>query len=320
MKQSHTKHPANPPARQTPTQALSVTDWRFDQASVPVSELIACCLWEYARESQTLLTATQFTFRREVKGFSFARTPAARAAIGRVLNLPSDQRAPLYQLLAVFDGRPWCDLSPAERSQYAAMIPREVTPLRPAYLEEAQALLDANQTIPKENIERLRRAGTPASQLVGEGIKRSAISGVDALRLSSLAGRSQDDWRQGCSVIAVTVDFAHYTDKELAEEFAKVIKSARPHEFATPKRTQVFARRAGKKFRDWRTSLDRLGIMRALHAYTFADWRFPKPCKQRGEKACYFARKAALRTFHSLFPSLTQEKPIHWSTKASRSR
>src|ERR1039458_4220235 len=66
------------------------TDWNFD--SVPDVEIIACCLWEFARESESFLTATNSTSRREGKLFHWERTPAAMAAIDRVLDLPSDHR------------------------------------------------------------------------------------------------------------------------------------------------------------------------------------------------------------------------------------
>jgi hypothetical protein len=309
---------ANNEATATP---LPEAEWMLDEVNVPASEVVACCMWEYARESESFLTATTSASRLEGNVFIWERTPAARAAIDRVLDLPSDHRAPLSQLLGAFDGRPWLELSTTERNQCAAVLPREVTPLRLAYLEEAKGLIEANRTIPKENIKRLRRLGLPDSELLGKGNLRSPNSSVDAVQLSAVPElRHPGDWRKGCSVIALTVDFAHYDDDELGEAFAKLIKSARPPEFATPKRTSVFARKAGKKLKDWRTALIRLGIMRALHTYTFADCRFPKPFKQRGEKACYFARKAALRTFHSLFPSLLREKPVHWLTKGKRSR
>ena len=302
------------------TTPLREFDWNLD--NVPDNELVACCLWEYARESETLLTATTFTSRREGKSFIWERTPAACAAINRILKLPSDQRAPLYQLLAVFDGRAWAELTSTEKAQYAVMIPREVTPLRLAYLEELEALLDANQTIPSEAIKRLKKLGVPESKLSGEAIKRSPIGSVDAMRLSGVLGLGQSDgWRKGCSAVAITVDFAHYNNKELAAAFEKLVGLLRPPELAKPKRASVFKKAPGKKLKDWKTALRRLGIMRALRVYTFADNRFPETFKKRGDKACYFARKAALKTFHSLFRSLPrEEKPIHWSTKGSRSR
>jgi hypothetical protein len=286
---------------------LPETDWRFDKASVPDSELIACCVWEYARESQTLLTAPEFTYRREGKGFSFERTPAALAAIRRALDLPSDQRAPLYQLLAVFDGRAWSELSPADRTQYATMIPREVTPLRPAYLEEAQALLAASQAIPKENIERLRRLGTPESQLVGEGIKRGPTDCVHALRLSGVVGTSpSDDWRQGCSVIALTVDFAHYNDKELSAAFESLLRHSRPPELAEPKRAPVFARRKGNQLNKWRVALERLGVARLVKHFGPDATVFPDAASKLYRRRIHDRQKRELEQadefFHKLFP------------------
>ena len=301
-------------------EVLSRNDWDFD--NVPDNELVACCFWEYARESETLLTATTFTSRRQGKSFILERTPAACAAINRILKLPSDQRASLYQLLAVFDGRAWAELTSTEKAQYAVMIPREVTPLRLAYLEELEALLDANQTIPAEAVKRLKKFGVPESKLSGEGIKRKPFNCVDALQLSGVLRLCQSgDWRKGCSVVAVTVDFAHYNDKELAAAFEILVAGLRPRGLAAPKRASLFPKAQGKKLKDWKAALYRLGVMRALHAHTFADHRFPEPFRKRGEKACYFARKAALKTFHSLFPfHPKEEKPIHWSTKGSRSR
>ena len=283
------------------------TDWRFDKANVPDSELIACCVREYARESQTLLAAAELTYHRGGKGFSFERTPAALAAIRCALDLPSDQRAPLYQLLAVFDGRAWSELSTADRTQYATMIPREVTPLRPAYLEEAQALLAANQTIPKENIERLRRLGTPDSQLVGEGIKRGPTDCVDALRLSGVLGTSPSGgWRQGCAVIALTVDFAHYNDKELSAAFESLLRHSRPPELAKPKRAPVFARRKGNQLNKWRVALERLGVARLVKHFGPDATAFPDTASKLYRRRIHDRQKRELEQadefFHKLFP------------------
>ncbi len=185
------------------TTPLRAFDCNFN--NVPPDQLKACCLWEYARESKTLLTAVTAILRKEGESFIAERTPATRAAINRILKLPSDQRASLAELLAVFDGRAWAELNPKEQAQYAVMIPREVTPLRPAYLEELEALLAANQTIPAEAIKRLKEFGFPESKLSGEGIKRKPFHCVDAMQLSGLPRlRQTDDWRKGCSIVPIT--------------------------------------------------------------------------------------------------------------------
>ena len=72
---------------------LPEAEWMLDEVNVPASEVVACCIWEYARESESFLTATTSASRLEGNVFIWERTPAARAAIDRVLDLPSELTA-----------------------------------------------------------------------------------------------------------------------------------------------------------------------------------------------------------------------------------
>ena len=112
----------------------------------------------------------------------------------------------------------------------------------------------------------------------------------------------------------VAIEWAAFTDDEISTYFRKWVKANRPGHIPAPDRK-------GKKLRDWRVALNRLGTMRALHRFTFADHRFPRNLKERGEKHCYAARKSALKEFGRLFPFLPKEtKPVSWPTVGGRSR
>jgi hypothetical protein len=112
----------------------------------------------------------------------------------------------------------------------------------------------------------------------------------------------------------VSIQWADFTNEEIAEGFRKWLKANRPGHLPAPNRQ-------GRKLNDWRVALNRLGIMRALHYWTFADHRFPKGLKERGEKQCYAARKSALKTFGELFPFLPKgAKPVSWQTVGGRTR
>ena len=119
-------------------------------------------------------------------------------------------------------------------------------------------------------------------------------------------------WESGSENTVVEIQWACFTNDEIVECFRKWVKANRPKQNAAPDGK-------GKKLNDWRVALNRLGVMRALHAYTFADNRFPAVLKKRGEKFCYAARKSALEKFCELFPFRPKgEKPISWQTKGRR--
>jgi hypothetical protein len=296
---------------------LPATEWDF--TAIPDEELIACCLWEYARESATFMAPKEYLHRREGTKDIWELAPDARVVLERVLELPSEQSSRLYSLLTMFNGLPWTALDALKREQSRLVISSEVTAIRHARLSEVEALLAANRDLPAATIEALVQRGVPRSRYAGSGRRRGPLASAEPLALSSLGELPDSDWTKGCLVMAVTVDFAHYSDRELAAVFERVLTCHRPAQFSRPRRNEFFAKGSGKKRRDWRTALLRLGIMRALHACSFADPRFPKPFKARGEKACYFARQAALKTFRTLFPSLPgDEMPIHWMTRGGR--
>ena len=295
-----------------PQGPLPENDWNFD--AVPANEIIACCVWEYARESQTLYAGMASTLRRQGKSIVIETTRAARASRRRLLDLPSDQRAPLHSVLTAFNGRPWLTLAPPDRSLCAQLFPREVTPLRPASLEEAQALLAANRTISKEAIEKLQSLGALPARPTRQAIKRGPIHAVEPLPLAGLfePPSPPGDWRAGCSAIALTVDFAHYNDHELATAFERLLGQMRPRRLAQPKRDRLFTRAKGNQLNRWRVAVERLAVARLVGHYGTDPAKFPALAIKLHQGRIYDRRERELRLadqfFCKLFPSLKGER------------
>jgi len=120
-------------------------------------------------------------------------------------------------------------------------------------------------------------------------------------------------WSSGAERTVISIQWAQFTDDEIAGYFRKWVKANRPKDIPAPDGK-------GKKLNDWCVALNRLGVMRVLDTLTFADNRFPGPLKDRGEKHCYAARKLAFKRFRELFPFLPKrDKPLSWPTRGGRS-
>jgi hypothetical protein len=291
----------------------AATNWNF--AGLPENEMVACCVWEYARESETLLKAARSTWTRNANSWHGQRLEEWHTVHGRIQKLLSNERAIPSNLISIFYGRPWRELSESEKNLYAVIIPREVTPMRPASLEEVEALLEANRKIPQENIELARKSGFPESELTGDKTKRQPFNSVDFKRLSDILERTKlGDWRKGCSVLALTVDFAHYNDNELADIFKILLRSSRPPELASPKRAALLARGKGKSNRRWQVALERLAVARLVHHFGPYPEKFPELARKYYSRRVYDRHRreleAADQFFEKLFPFLEGERML----------
>jgi len=224
-------------------------------------------------------------------------------------------RHDVFPLPHWFDGRRWLELSATEKNLFAQTIPGEVPPLRLASLEELEALLEINRNIPPQNIERLRKRGIPESDLGGYKMKRQSFNAIEVKGLSGILRNIQpNDWRKGCSILALTVDFAHYNDKEISDAFKILLGLARPPEFATPKRSSLVAKARGRSHKAWRVSLERLAVARLVQHYGPFPEKFPESARTDYSCRVYYRHKreleAAEKFFHKLFPFLQGERML----------
>jgi hypothetical protein len=318
--------------------AVGENEWNFGKDQVSDSEVVACCVWEYARESkfirelrrrswehwkplykkarwwdsprdeslhQDLQKAQSIGYRSEV----FLRGVACPPD-GVLPDAPPLQAGEVHSVTGSFP-RPWQSLTAKERN-YRSRIrtDAESIPLLPferghsidakdirEWVVSRRTEIDAaNDAVRRENPKKSEEALCREGKLKFETINPSLY------------------WESGREVTVVAINWGAFTDDEIATYFRKWIQANRPAHISAPNGQ-------GRKLSDWRVALNRLGTMRSLHAFTFADKRFPRRFKEQGEKHCYAARRLALKKFRDLFPFLPpEETPLSWLTKGNRSK
>lgn len=315
--------------------SLAESEWHFGKDCVPDNEVVACCFWEYARESafvrelrhrclenrrangpneQQLYADTDklqsigYTAEVFLRGFFLEPGIEYQSRNDQLPNWRHPEAPPITGNFP----QPWQMLSRAERA-YRSCISSDRTaiPLVPFKRAERHDARD----IAKWADGKWNEVHAAYEKVRREDPETSEVELVRAGKLAPFSGIQPSLYSEGGGEVTVVwIQWAHFTNDEIAEYFRKWAKANRPKDIAGPDGK-------GKKLNDWRVALNRLGIMRALHAYTFADKRFPKEFRQRGEKHCYAARKFALKKFGELFPFLPKgEKPTNWQTKGGHSK
>lgn len=313
----------------------SFGDFEWNYSKIPDKELIACCFWEYARESAFIRDLRQrcLESRRGDKGNSdpvykdtdkllslgyfaevFMRGFFLEPGIeyqSKNENLSNWKHPDAPPITGDFPA-PWQKLSNAERSYRACISSaRTAIPLIPFKRGERHDARDITQWAES----RWKEVHGAYEKVRREYPETSEVDLVRAGKLAPFSGIQPSLFYEGgAETTVVWIQWADFTNEEIVECFRKWVKQNRPRHFPAPDGK-------GKKLNDWRVALNRLGVMRSLHHCTFADNRFPATFKKRGEKFCYAARTAALEKFYDLFPFLSKtEKPISWHTKGRRSK
>lgn len=280
----------------------------FEKTVVPDSEIKTCCFWEFARESKFILSVRErcrqirdsdigLVERDKIVGKDFAKI---FNSLGRVAILFQEG---IYALggMNIYD-----DVSPFPQ------------PWQSLAADVRRVLVETAAWTPSMVVEQMPFSlANPARVLV---LARDIESTLLERRESKLAGKQlapmRPGWKyaNGHETLAVEIDWGRFSNDQIIAGFRKWIRTHRPENVKAPSGQ-------GNKNSDWRAALNRLGMMRALNAFTLADHRFPKFLKEKDDKACYAARKEAGKTFKRLFPFLAEtEEPIHWKTKGGKSR
>jgi len=325
-------------------EIIDEQDWNFD--AVPANELVACCYWEYARES---------AFIRDLRKRSLeCWKPLYAKCEG--LSLPEEQR--LHQ-----------DLQKAQSIGYASEVfirgiscpPDDVfpdgPPLKPGEVHRAtgsfpkpwQALTAAERayrshigtdvervplvpfmrgiSLDARDICEFTKSQAAKAEAARQQVRREnpKLNEETLLRLGKLEFPEIKPalyWAGGYEVTVVSIDWGAFTNDEIVNYFRQWVKANRPSQYPVPSRK-------GHKPGDWRANLTRLAVMRLLSQFSALEIVrqdvFPEIWKTKqfsGRKWGDFtkwrdARRDAGKLFHRLFPFLLKdEKPISWARLA----
>lgn len=288
-----------------PAEPLHPHEWNFDK--VPDSELVACCWWEYARESALM--------RKTIDHHNYARTDVPLKVVKRLSSIGpawlTGVGSPLRMFLGVMCPsagfpRPWQSLSRVEKRNLVKELeeqPEPVRSVRDIYeaVNTARALLneaEARQTTYEEKLFKNRI-------------------------LPSIPNRLSVMWLDGKSAVGVEsvildIGWRWHTNRQLVTAFERWLLDNRPKTAPEPKE-----KKAGHKRIDWRKKLRDLGVMRLLNNSTVAgmNTRCPEAARYFGNwegKHWSAARKRGIENFRSLFPF--GELPEHAHTKGGKGK
>ena len=309
----------------------SPLNWNFD--SVPDTEIIACCLWEYARESQTIAMKADLHWchvRHIVHRKEYLREPQlmqqhnmeAQRIEDRAKREGFDYDAFAeefwktdFPLMAIYDAvmrhvregaYEWQRLPPEMRTYLAAQVGKSIVlrPVAAATVGELEELWKANSA----DLLEVRARDRPKNDDCEDAALWAETEPVEPF--ASDEGRVKDHL-----AVALTVDFSRFTDGEISAAFQTWLKENRPAQWKKPRRVFPGARQKGRKLTDYRVGLERLGLMRLLHFYSPAQLReeLPAAWKRIHSKEPDFRReiREASKFFRGLFPFLPDEERPH---------
>lgn len=321
--------------------ALPPEEWDFSE--VPNEELIACCYWEYARESEFIrevkrrcidpasreMTNTQLW---EHCGHDLERIQsigyASEAFLSGFFFDPAEDRIPRHADAPPITGsfpRAWQSLDAKER-QYRARIrtfveQHEIAPVRWGHWSSAKDIVRYCQTTADEQ-HRQQMDWERAHLHRGKNGGLAPIQGapapphVEPIRPGLFLINSE--------TLLVEIAWREFTDDEIATCFRQWVKRARPHHTPVPSRR-------GHKPGDWRAHLTRLAILRILSGFKVSEVLDQcgdgcrailetKPFaggKWMDATKWHDARREAGAVFRRLFPFLPAgERPRSWNRRA----
>lgn len=326
-------------SRKHPAAYFDPLDWNFDE--VPDNELVACCYWEYARESDFIRSTLKkyrdwflaggnwdnggweigddleriqscgYVSEVFMRGCAFGPTAHHQSKDPGKANYRHPQAA---QITGSFPA-PWQSLSTAERNERGHIRTERtllsLVPIKRGTWHDAKDIASW-----AEGRWRAWNAAYQATRQEYPGISEEDL--VKQGKLNASPGIQPSLYRAGDEVTVISIHWSDFTNEELVHYFRRWVRANRPKQLDDPD-----AR--GHKPKDWRAQLTRLAVMRLLSRFTalelVADNGFPAIWNTKqfsGRKWAdvskwYAARSEACSAFQKFFPFLPRkEMPLSW--------
>ena len=311
---------------------LEREDWDF--GDVPDDAIIACCIWEYARESKTIamMADVHWCHTRDISHRrDYERDPTLRKAHDEVATRIEERAKrqrfdyekfserlwktdfPLLEIYTsvmhvVGDGaHPWQCLPRNVRDKLSEQVGTSIVlrPLATATVGELEEVWKANSAY----LAIVRSTVRPRDDDTEDAVLWEETEPIEPFR-------TKDGSLKERLTVALTVDFSRFTDQEISREFLVWLKKNRPARWKQPRRLFAGARQKGRKLIEYRVAAERLGLMRLLHFYSPKELRdqLPSAWKKYRAKERSFRREIGegCKFFRKLFPFLpNDERPAH---------
>jgi hypothetical protein len=305
-------------------EPLHSHEWNFVKDKVPDSELLACCYWEYARESTFVCS----TLQRHAAYLAGVR-PNTSEEVDEIQR--NEQKLfGLGYALEIFVPGALSDQEPEHPPSIADLR----KPWQALDVTERKARAIIRRVTESPGIAPVQLARSPCGERIAkaweEMYMRGLQDGKPPPRFSFSVGRTQVNgvpcprrfWEGKTETLLIEIAWGHFSNDEIAEYFRKWVSGARSKRFPNPKKT------GRTRKHDRRAALRDLGVMRLLNFSTWANLknRCPAAAHYFGKlgwesKHWSAARKRALRNFQTLLPFLPDgELPLHASTKGGRGK
>jgi hypothetical protein len=309
-------------------------DWNFD--AVPDAELVACCYWEYARESafirelrqrcmkeQRLEGAGDKQLHHDLQRIQSIGHPAWMFLHGFFCppdgvfedGLPPLRPGEVHRLTGSFP-KPWQSLTKEEREFRSYIPPRGVVGCRQFDPFGRGTTLDAQEIVRTvSQQQRLRDLEQKQVRRQNPNLTDDALYRTGKLKYRDI--RASAIYGSGAEYTVAEINWGIFTNEEIIQSFRKWVKANRPHDVRGPDN------KGRNKKRDWLVALERLSMMRLLHHFRFRDLpkTAPSAWNRYQKREWYKERKRAGEMFRKLFPFLSKsERPLSWPTHGGRSR
>lgn len=310
-------------ATQLETGPLTAHDWDF--SAIPQSELVACCLWEYARESESIGHAAELHWcitRNITEGALYSKDNAFKLHADKIAARYKQRAASvgfnydtfrerywdhdlacvgIYNVVVEHvssDARPWQSLPPKLRTHFSSKAADTsiFQPLAMASLGDIEKIWTTHNSYLNE----VRATPRPPNDDCEDMALWEPTSPIEC---SEENGRPV---RKLCA--GFTIDFSRFTDLEIQTAFTSWLKDNRPVQWSKPSRSFPCSRQRGRKDSEYSVALERLGLMRLLHWYSpeLIKISLPETWKRFRHKQASFRReiRAATCFFKKIFPFL----------------
>ena len=295
-------------------------EWNFD--SVPDGELVACCYWEYARESGSICDAVE-TAKAACANQGIPQPEseereafhsAAEKAFGLLLSTGFDNS---FWMGLPFP-KPWQAVDKTERKKWVSFRPKIPTPVKfPPFQVTGDLMLASMLQSEATKAYEARQALYLRLSQIDRGVANLKEAAELRNKLSEQAKLPTPVVVRGVGGVdsfIAQINWHEFYDKEIVASFKEWVQDNRP---TTSDTNQLVGRRSdkGRKLNDWRVMLDRLSIMRLLRCSTLKKM-LPEALSRYRSADWYRERKNANRDFHRLFPFLlSTDRPLAWRTK-----